>query len=85
MLMMMETGLMEHWRMKHLSRNDPCSGSFSYGTVLRKLTFDDVKSAFLIWFVGLSIAFAVFVAENAAYFVGRQFRNSQTNKVTNQG
>lgn len=74
--MMMETGLMEHWRMKHLSRNDHCSASFSYGTVLRKLTLEDVKSAFLIWFVGLSIAFSVFVAENVVFFAGRKFRNS---------
>jgi hypothetical protein len=81
MLMMMDTGLMEHWRLKHLSKNSHCSGSTSYGTVLRKLTFEDVKGIFLIWFIGSSIAFGVFLLENVVHFAGRKIRYSQTRVV----
>ncbi|XP_057377911.1 glutamate receptor ionotropic, delta-2-like isoform X2 [Daphnia carinata] len=70
-LVMLESGLMEHWRMKHLSGKDHCSTSHSYGALLRKLDFDDLQSAFLIWFVGVCIAFMVFVVENIFYFSGK--------------
>ncbi len=67
--MMMESGLMEHWRIKHLSVKDHCSGSNFDGTTLRRLTLDDFKSAFFILLVGLSIALTVFVSENVFYFI----------------
>lgn len=68
---MLESGLMEHWRKKHLSGKDHCSAPHSYGALLRKLNFDDLKSAFLIWFVGVCIALMVFVVENIVYFSGK--------------
>lgn len=67
--MMMESGLMEHWRIQHLSAKDHCSRSNFDGTALRRLTLDDFKSAFFILLVGLSIAFTVFISENVLYFV----------------
>ncbi|KZS12967.1 putative Ionotropic receptor 7e [Daphnia magna] len=70
-LSMLESGLMEHWRKKHLSGKDHCSAPHSYGALLRKLNFDDLKSAFLIWFVGVCIALMVFVVENIVYFSGK--------------
>ena len=69
MLEMMESGLMEHWRNKHLSVKDHCSGPNLYGAVLRKLTLNDFSSAFIIWFVDLCISLTAFLAENAVYFL----------------
>jgi beta-lactamase regulating signal transducer with metallopeptidase domain len=83
MLIMMETGLMEHWRKKHLSNNNHCGGQI-YGTVLSKLSFEDVKSVFLIWIIGLSIASAVFVLENVFFFAGRKMRYYSETRVVNK-
>lgn len=69
MLMMMESGLMEYWRKKYLSVKNYCTGYQTYGTLLRRLTIEDIRSAFIVWFVGMTIAFITLVAEVISYYI----------------
>ena len=67
--MMLEMGLGEYWRLKYFSSKDFCGGSQSYGTSSQKLTFYDVNSAFVIWLIGASLAFAAFIIEISIYLI----------------
>lgn len=72
--MMMESGLMEHWRVKHLSVKNHCSESNLYGAVLRRLTFGDVKSAFLVWLLGATLSLISFLLESIYFLIGKCIR-----------
>lgn len=68
--MMIDTGLVEYWRVKYLSFKDYC-GSESHSAGSRRLTLNDMKGAFILWMIGATIASFAFIIENISYFIER--------------
>ena len=60
---MMETGLTQYWRTKYWPRKNRSTDDNNNSHKIKSLNFSDLKSVFLVFAIGVTLATATFLIE----------------------